>query len=276
MLLKSGLTTDSEDTFPMTIDLSGEVVVITGGALRVGREIALACARAGAQVAISYHRSELAAQSTLDELRVIGSEADKCEIGASKRRFEAYRCEVSRADDVEQLAQSVARDFGAATVLINNAAIFRRTPFATLTESDFDDHIAANLKGPYLLCKRFGDDFLKCERGHIINLADIYGSRPLRNYLPYCLSKAGVVMLTQVLALALAPNVRVNAIAPGTIMLPSEPQGEGDSEAQLLPRIPLQRLGTAQEIARTVVFLIGGPGFISGAIVPVDGAQRLR
>lgn len=250
----------------MRIDLSGQVVVVTGGAVRLGRAIALECARAGADVAITYHRSQGAAQSTLQEMRAI----------APARHFEAYRCEVSRSADVESLAESIERDFGGATALVNNAAIFRRTPFAEMTEADFDDHIAANLKGPYLLCKRFGDQFLQRGGGHIVNLADIHGLRPLKNYVPYCVSKAGVVMLTQALALALAPTVRVNAIAPGTILVPSQTQGADDVEAELLPKIPLGRLGSAEEIASAVLFLLGGPPFISGAILPVDGAQRLR
>lgn len=250
----------------ISVDLSGEVVVVTGGAARLGRAIALECARAGAAVAISYHRSSEAAQSTLKELRAI----------APERRFEAYRCEVSIASDVANLADTVERDFGGATALVNNAAIFRRTPFADMTERDFDDHIAANLKGPYLLCKRFGDEFLRRGGGSIVNLADIYGQRPLKNYVPYCVSKAGLVMLTQSLALALAPTVRVNALAPGTILVPSEVQGEDDSENELLPKIPLGRLGSAEEIAAAVLFLLGGPSFISGAILPIDGAQHLR
>ena len=140
----------------------------------------------------------------------------------------------------------------------------------------FDEHIAANLKAPYLLSKIFGDLFLQQQRGAIVNLADIYGIRPLGNYAPYCVSKAGLLMLTQSLAKALAPRVRVNAICPGTILPPSETQNENDEIAELVARVPLGRLGTSEEIAQAVVFLIGGPQFISGAILPVDGAQSLR
>ncbi|MBV9469744.1 MAG: SDR family oxidoreductase, partial [Abitibacteriaceae bacterium] len=180
------------------------------------------------------------------------------------------------AADVDRLAQGVQQTFGKVTALVNNAAIFRRTPFAQMTEADFDDHINANLKGPYLLCKRFGDMFLEQGTGTIVNIADIYGLQPLKNYIPYCISKAGIVMLTESLALALAPTVRVNCICPGTILLPSQTQGENDDEATLKRRIPAGRLGTPEEIAATVVFLIGGPTFITGAVLPVDGAQHLR
>jgi NAD(P)-dependent dehydrogenase (short-subunit alcohol dehydrogenase family) len=109
-----------------------------------------------------------------------------------------------------------------------------------------------------------------------VNIADIYGLRPLKNYIPYCISKAGVVMLTEALAKALAPAVRVNCLCPGTILVPSEPQGQNDDEASLTPKIPLGRLGSPEEVAAAVVFLIGGPQFITGAILPLDGAQRLR
>jgi NAD(P)-dependent dehydrogenase (short-subunit alcohol dehydrogenase family) len=249
-----------------------ETVLITGGAKRVGRAIALACARAGVSVGITYRSSEDEAQQVVEELRAIGS---------TGQRFAAFRADVSIAADVEQLAQDALQTFGSVTALVNNAAIFRRTPFEQMTEADFDDHIAANLKGPYLMSKRFGDIFLAQGRGSILNIADIYGLRPLKNYVPYCISKAGVVMLTEATAKALAPHVRVNCICPGTILLPSETQGEddgesADDEATLLARIPMGRLGTPEEIAETALFLIGGPQFITGAILPVDGAQRFK
>jgi len=247
--------------------LGGETVVITGGAVRLGRAIAFECARSGASVAISYNHSAEQAAQTLRELK---------ELGNGKQRFASFQADVSQSGDVEKLVRDVQRELGGATMLVNNAAIFRRTPFETMTEADFDDHIAANLKGPYLLSKYFGDVFVSQKHGAILNIADIYGLRPLKNYVPYCISKAGVVMLTQALALALAPHVRVNAICPGTILTPSETQDEDDGEALLLPKIPLGRLGTPEEIAQTAAFLLAGPGFISGAIVPVDGAQRLR
>jgi pteridine reductase len=254
-----------------TIALQDQVVVITGGAVRVGRTIALACARAGADVAITYNTSHDEAQRTVADLKRNGRD------GAL---FHAFRANVAVESEVERLTGEVVQAFGRVTALVNNAAIFRRTPFATMTGADFDDHIGANLKGPYLLSKCFGDIFLEQGTGAIVNIADIHGLRPLKNYVPYCISKAGVVMLTEALAKALAPAVRVNCICPGAILLPSETQGEGNEpghdEATLTARIPLGRLGTPEEIAATVVFLIGGPQFISGAILTVDGAQRLK
>ena len=247
----------------MEISLDGHVVVITGGAKRLGRIIAFACAASGAEVAITYRSSR---DEALDCVAALQK-------SAPGRRFAAYPCEVSSAAQVKALTEDVVRDFGFVSDLVNSAAIFRRTPFAELTESDFDDHIASNLKGPYLTCKAFGDLFLERGAGSIVNFGDIYGERPLANYLPYCLSKAGVIMLTQSIAKALAPKVRCNCVCPGTILPPSEPQDE--SAGPPLQRIPFGRMGTPEEIAATVVFLLGGPAFITGAILPVDGGQIL-
>lgn len=250
----------------MDISLEQQTIVVTGGAVRLGKAIALACAQAGANVAITYNRSQAAARATVKELQET----------APGVGIEAFQVDVAVAADVERLRHEVLATFGTVTALVNNAAIFRRTPFAALSEADFDDHINANLKGPYLLSTQFGEIFMKQGGGAIVNIADIHGWRPLKNYVPYCVSKAGVVMLTASLALALAPNVRVNCICPGTILLPSETQGENDEEGALTRRIPAGRLGTPAEIAATVVFLIGGPAFITGAVVPVDGAQQWR
>lgn len=255
------------------ISLLNKTVVVTGGALRLGRAIALACAEVGANVVITYNRSQNEAEQTVAKLQQKFPNA----------KFAAYNLEVSRAVEVETLKNRVLENFGRVDALVNNAAIFRRTPWEELTEADFDDHVNANLKGPYLLSKKFGDLFLAQGSGAILNIADIYGLRPLKNYVPYCVSKAGLVMLTEATAKALAPHVRVNCICPGTILTPSETQNENgedeespDAEAALVARIPMQRLGTPKEIAQTALFLLAGPQFISGAILPVDGAQRLK
>lgn len=251
----------------MTISLQGQTVVVTGGAKRLGRAIALECARAGASVALTYRASESEARETVDELRALAPDA----------RFEAFALEVSDGDAVTRFREQVFERFDNVRGLVNNAAIFRRTPFETLSEVDFDAHIAANLKGPFLLCRAFGGEFLNRNGGAIVNMADIYGLRPLANYVPYCVSKAGVIMLTQALAKALAPKVRVNCLAPGTILPPSASPIAGEDDAELLlKRIPFGRLGTEIEIAQATLFLLGGPSFITGATIPVDGAQILR
>jgi NAD(P)-dependent dehydrogenase (short-subunit alcohol dehydrogenase family) len=249
----------------MTISLENHVVVVTGGAKRLGRAIALECARAGASVAITYNRSREEALQTVRDSQEISPD----------QVFKAYQLEVSDARAVKAFVDEVWNDFGCVTMLVNNAAIFRRTPFDFVDEGDFDDHIDSNLKGPFLLCRAFGHRFKAQGEGHIVNFADIYAARPLANYVPYCVSKAGVLMLTQSLAKSLAPDVRVNCICPGTILKSSESQDEED-ETLLVGRIPMNRMGTPLEIAQTTVFLLGGPRFITGALLVVDGGQSLR
>ncbi len=252
----------------MNLLLRGETVVVTGGAIRLGRAIALECARQGASVAITFHDSHDAARQTLDELRALSDES-------SQANFQAYRVDVRKTAQIDKLVDDIETDFGGATMLVNNAAIFRRTPLETLCEDDFDDHIATNLKAPFWLSQQFGKIMVERGNGAIVNIADIHAQRPLKNYVPYCVSKAGVVMLTQSMALALAPTVRVNAVCPGTIELPQSPEDEDNIPEMMLPKIPLQRLGNGKDVAMTVLFLLSAP-YISGAIVPVDGAQHLR
>ena len=251
----------------MVISLSGQTVVITGGAKRLGRAIALECARAGADVAITFRHSQTEAARTVGEMEGI----------APAQRFSAFRLDLTSNSEIENLVKTVAQKMGGASALVNNAAIFGRTPLAQLgeagaAEAAFDAHLETNLRGPFLLSQRFAELFLRSGGGHIVNLADIHAHRPLANYIPYCVSKAGLVMLTQSMAKALAPDVRVNCICPGTIMLPEDAaQDEG-----LVARIPFGRAGTALEIAQSAVFLLGGPAFITGAVLNVDGGESLR
>jgi NAD(P)-dependent dehydrogenase (short-subunit alcohol dehydrogenase family) len=249
----------------MEQSLLGRVVVVTGGARRLGRAIALECARRGASVAITFRSSEREAREVVGEMHALGRD---------DQRFEAYPLDAGDLEQARKLALDVETDLGGASDLVNNAAIFERTPWEDVTVESFDAHIQANLRGPFALCKYF-EPQLSARGGSIVNMGDIHGLRPLKNYAPYCVSKAGILMLTQVLALALAPRVRVNAICPGTILTPSTEQGEDDSIEALLPKIPLGRLGEPGDIARAVAFLIESP-FLSGVLLPVDGAQRLR
>lgn len=253
----------------MTISLEDEVIVITGGAVRLGRAIALECARAGGKIAITYNRSADEAAQTVEELNRINPNCAA-----------AFQAELTEVKVLSALPAKVLSRFGKVTALVNNAGIFHRTPFEETSADDweaaFDAHVNTNLKAPYLLAKYFGDIFLQQKKGQIVNIADIHARHPLKNYASYCISKAGVVTLTQSLAKALAPHVRVNCIAPGTILLPSETQGEADDEATLRERIPLKRLGTPEEIAQSVAFLLGGPQFITGHILNVDGGEQLR
>lgn len=245
----------------MTISLAGKTVLVIGGAKRIGRAVALECARAGASVAFTFHMSRADANSTLDELKRL----------APDQKHAAYQLDITRADEWKRLAEDVEQEFGALFGLVFCAAIFERTPLAQLDEDDFDRHVAANLKGPFLGCQTFGARLE--EGGSIVLFSDIYAQMPLANYIPYCASKAGVEMLAKGFGKALAPRVRVNCVAPGAI-LPGE--NDEDDVLTLVARVPLQRLGSAEEVAQSVVFLLGGPSFVTGIVLPVDGGQRLR
>ncbi|RYX83466.1 SDR family oxidoreductase [bacterium] len=246
----------------MTISLEGKTVLIIGGAKRIGRAIALECARSGANVAFTFHTSSDEAQSTLAELREI----------APTGRFAAYPLNVTDSSEWQALAQHIEGEFGSLFGLVFCAAIFNRTPLATLSEADFDQHIAANLKGPFLGCQTFGSRLQ--ERGSIVLFSDIYATRPLLNFIPYCTSKAGVEMLCKGFAKGLAPrHIRVNCIAPGAIL-----PGEDDevSAEELIARVPLGRLGGSEEAARTALFLLAGSNFLTGITIPLEGGQLLR
>jgi NAD(P)-dependent dehydrogenase (short-subunit alcohol dehydrogenase family) len=163
--------------------------------------------------------------------------------------------------------------FGHLDILVNNASNYYKTPFATLTEAQWDDLVGTNLKGTFLMSKRVGDEMLKAGSGKIINLADWAGFRPYNDYLPYCVAKAGVIAFTKALAKTLAPQIQVNAVAPGPVMLPED---FSESLRQAVVRAtPLKRIGTPEDIAQTVVFLVEGSDFITGTIIPVDGGRLI-
>ena len=260
--------------------------------------MALEFAHAGASVAITYHTSQDAAQNTVQELRAASPIPQVAHFGA-------YEADLTQSAQLHALLPSLSAEGGTVTALVNNAAIFRRTPYEALTEADFDDQIAANLKAPYLLCKAFGDYFLAQGGGAILNMADVHGLRPLKNYVPYCVSKAGVVMLTETMALALAPTVRVNCLCPGTMLptahtdSPHPPRADSEQgqthawkegtqsnreegeaaqrEAEMMKRlIPLGRIGTAHDVAEAARFLLFGPTYLTGTVLTLDGGRHLR
>ncbi len=243
------------------MDIRGKTALITGGAKRVGKVIALTLAQKGADIAITFNHSSTEANATVDELKEFGVKAA------------AFQCDVTQWDSAKAAVAAVHESFGRIDILVNNAAVFFKTPFETLSEDDWDNTIGPNLKGPFMFCKFVGDIMLQQESGKIINIADWAGMRPYLNYIPYCISKAGVICLTQVLAKTLAPHVQVNAIGPGPVMLPADFTTE---EVQAVERaVPLQRVGSPQDIANTVAFLIEGSDFITGSVYLVDGGRSI-
>lgn len=245
----------------MPPSLQNKTVLVIGGARRIGRAVALECARSGANVVFTFHTSKAEADETLSLLHDL----------APQRRFAAFALDVSHADRWKEVAELVEGEFGQVFGMVFCAAIFERTPLETLREDDLERHLATNTKGPYLGCLTFGERL--ADGGAIVLFSDIYASKPLANYIPYCVSKAGVEMVAKGFAKALAPRVRVNCLAPGAI-LPGD--GDEDSIDVLVARVPMGRLGRVEEVAEAVVFLLGGASFISGAVLPLDGGQLLR
>lgn len=241
--------------------LKGKVILITGGSRRLGFAIAQSLAKAGARIAISYLSSAPEAKKALRKIEEIGPEAV------------AIRADISRAKDVKRLIDTVASRFGAIDVLINNAANFKRTPFKNLTERDWDSCLDTNLKGTFLCSLYASKIMLRLGGGKIINIADWAGLRPYRDYLPYCVSKAAVLGLTQSLAKELSPLIQVNAIAPGPVLAQ---EGMSRKErARAIQRLPLKRWGSPQDIANTALFLIEGTDFMTGSVIFVDGGRLI-
>ena len=240
--------------------LRGRVVLITGGARRIGRALALGLAGRGAAIAFSYRTSAADARRTVRQLETAGADAV------------AIRADVSRAADVKRLVQAVVRRFGRLDVLINCAANFDRIPFERLMPQDWDRAINTNLKGPFL-CALYASPHLKARGGKIINFADWSGLRPYRDYLPYCVSKGGVVTLTKALAKELAPRVLVNAIAPGPILAPEDMSPS--QRRRIARRVPLKRWGSPTDLLQAVLFLIEGGDYTTGSILFVDGGQLI-
>lgn len=243
------------------MELVDRVALVTGGAIRLGRTIAMTLAQHGANVIITYRTSRDQAYETLEHLRDLGSLAD------------AIRADVSDAQDVNALIARVQRKFGRLDVLVNNASIFKRTPFATLTESAWDAHLDANLKGPFLCALAASRLMKRRGGGKIINIADWAGERPYRDYLPYCVSKAGLLALTKALAKELAPSIQVIAIAPGPILPP--PDMTPSARRRAVQRLPLKRWGSPQDIANAVTFALEATDFITGTTIYVDGGRLI-
>jgi pteridine reductase len=243
------------------LDLAGRTALVTGGALRVGRFISLELARRGANVVVNYRSSAGEAFGLVKELSDLG-------VGGL-----AVQADVSLAADVARLSAEARAEFGTIDVLVNNAAIYPRTPLDTLTEAAWDQAMNVNLKGPFLCCLEFGRRMKEQGEGVIVNLGDWAADHPYLDYLPYLTAKGAVVTLTRAFARELAPQVRVNAVAPGPIAPPpGMPQEEVDeARAGTL----LGRWGSPQDIASAVAFLVQGSDFVTGAVVTIDGGRTI-
>jgi NAD(P)-dependent dehydrogenase (short-subunit alcohol dehydrogenase family) len=240
--------------------LQGKVVLVTGAAKRLGRAIARAAAAAGADVAITYRNSASEARTLLAELAQHGVEAL------------AVRCDITDEINVRETIKEVAATLGSIDVLVNNAANYETAKFEKITVQQWDAIFATNTRGPFLV-SREALPFLRKRRGRIVNMGSLGGLRPWPTHAHYCSSKAAVHMLTKVMAKALAPEIAVNAVSPGMIDL-----GEKAAAAfmkRMSKQTPMQRNGTAADIAAAVMFFATAPSFITGQILAVDGGLAL-
>jgi len=240
--------------------LAGKVALITGGAHRIGAQLARHLHAAGMNLVIHYRNSEEAAHDLLQELHAVRRDT-----------VVLVRGDLTNNGMLTNLVYETTESFGRLDVLINNASMFYPTPIGEATEKEWDDLVDTNLKAPFFLAQA-AYPVLKKHGGSIINIADIYGDRPLKNYPIYSVTKAGLIMLTKSLARELGPDVRVNAIAPGVILWP-ENDMDDMTKQRLINATPLKRSGDPDDIARTVEFLIDEAGFITGQVIAVDGGR---
>lgn len=240
--------------------LAGKIVLVTGAAKRLGRATALAAARNGAAVAITYLHSERDARTVVGELAKLGATAF------------AVRCDITDEMSVREMVREVGGELGGIDVLVNNAANYSAVTFDKLTVAQWDGIFASNTRGPFLV-SREALPYLRRRKGRIVNMGSLGGLRPWARNAHYCSSKAALHMLTKVMAKALAPEIAVNAVAPGMIDL-----GDKTGRAflhRMAKLTPMRRNGSGDEIADAVMFFATAPKFITGQILAVDGGLGL-
>lgn len=242
------------------LPLLGKAALITGGAKRLGRASAIALARAGADVAITFNHSARDAQHTVIDLASVGV-----------RAF-ALKCDVTSEKSVKSMVKDAVRELGRIDILVNNAANYETVEFEKITVAQWDAIFASNTRGPFLVTRE-AVKHLRQQRGKVINMGSLGGLIPWPTHAHYCSSKAALHMLTKVMAKALAPEIAVNAVAPGMIDL-------GEKAAKPFMRkmarvTPMKRSGSGEEIAAAVRFFAEAPHFITGQILAVDGGLGL-
>ena len=245
--------------------LLGKSALVTGGAKRIGREIALALGKAGADVAITYRTSASEAALTVEEIEALG------------RRAMAVECDVRSEASVHEAVAAVASRFGRLDLLVNNAAVFDSAALEQVSLEQWDAVFETNTRGPFLVAREALQP-LRAVQGRIVNIGSLGGIRAWAGHAHYCASKAALHMLTQAMAKAFAPEVSVNCVAPGWIELePFDADKGPDGDARrIAARTPMRRNGTAEDVAQAVLFFASGPSFITGQILAVDGGLGLN
>ena len=238
------------------LKLQGRIAAVTGGGRGLGRALARGLAAEGADVAFSYRESRGGAEEEAERLRAQGHRVFTAAADARVR------------GDMARFVDGAAAALGGLDILVNNVGVFRRVALDALSEGDLDEAFDVNVKAAVMAAQAAVPHLRRKGGGAIVNVASLGGLRPWKAYLPYCASKAALIMATRVLALALAPEIRVNAVAPGIL----DPPGAGPS---LRERVPLGRFGTQAEAVAAVLFLVAGASYTTGEVVTVDGGRRL-
>lgn len=239
--------------------LEGQIALVTGAGRRIGRFIALRLAADGARVIVHYRNSAAEAAGVVAEITRTGGDA------------QALRADLGNVGEIDQLFAEVERQFGVLDILVNNAGVFAPTPLGETTETQWDSILDSNVRAQFFCAQRAAPMLKRSGRGRIVNFASLGGLLAWSQYTAYSVSKAGVIMLTRCLARGLAPEVTVNAIAPGTISFPGDAPEIAET---FIRRAPLARTGTVDDIVQTVMYLIGSP-FVTGQILVVDGGRSI-
>ena len=239
----------------------GKTALVTGAAKRVGRAIALELHTAGANLVVHYREAAAAAQALVDDMN-------------AKRVGSAISLQADLLDGeaCSTLVENSTAHFGRLDALVNNASSFFATPLGSIDESDWLDLVGSNLKAPLFLTQAAAP-YLRKMRGAVVNITDIHAERPLAGYPLYCAAKAGLLGLTRALAIELAPEVRVNAVAPGPILWPDDAVFDAEARQHIVDHTLLKRAGSPQDIARAVRFLFNDAAYVTGQVLNVDGGR---
>jgi pteridine reductase len=243
------------------MELRGKVALVTGAGRRVGRTIALALAGRGASVAVHYRSSRAEAKAVVGEITSTGA------------RAHAFRADLEKVPEIETMVAGVLGAFGRLDIVVNSASIFFRRKFEEITEEDWDRNLDTNLKAPFFLAKFAAPAMRRQGAGKIVNIGDWAGVRPYRNYLPYTVSKTGLIGLTRVLAKELAPEVQVNCVALGPVLAPED--YDPAEIGKLVEGTLVKRMGSPEDVARAVLFFCEGTDFATGATLMLDGGRLL-
>jgi len=245
--------------------MQGKVVLVTGGAKRVGAAICRRLHAAGARLAIHYRSSDQEVLVLQDELNVL-----------RPKSASVFQADLLDLNALPQLVHKVVKKFGQLDALVNNASSFYATPLADIDEQQWHDLLGTNLKAPLFLAQAAADE-LRHRHGCIVNIADIHAERPMHGHLLYSVAKAGLVALTRGLAQEMAPQVRVNAISPGVIVWPeNEAWMDEEQRRKIVAHTLLKREGEPDDIAKAVAFLIQDAPYITGQIIAVDGGRSVN